>query len=191
MHIDFDLLKNCVNDDRKAQKQLYQYCYKVFMPVCMKYNRNEEDARFAYNNSFLKILTGLQNVDLKEINFFAWAKRIVTNTLIDEYRKQKNHQLHYTTKETDRELEFHAENTRNEAESEFGYQVIMKMIDEIPETHALVFKMYVLEGYSHKEIAEKLDMSEGTSKWHLSTARKLLREKLEKMDALSAKKMVI
>ena len=191
MHIDLDLLQNCINNDRRAQKKLYELCYRIFMPLCMRYNKNEEDARFAFNNSYMKILAGLENVNLKEIIFFPWAKRIVTNVLIDEYRKQKVHQAHFINKETDRELELHSANSDNEAESNFGYAALLKMISEIPEMHALVFKLYVMEDLSHKEIAEQLQISEGTSKWHLSIARKMLREKLEKIDALTDKKMVI
>lgn len=191
MHIDLDLLKDCINNDRRAQKKLYELCFRVFMPLCMRYNTNEEDARIAYNNAYLKIISGLPNVDLKSVVFFAWAKRIMTNVLIDEYRKKKLHQSHFVNKETDRELEIHASNTQNEAESNFGYNVLLKLIDEIPEVHAMVFKLYVMEGMSHKEIAAQLNVSEGTSKWHLSTARKLLREKLEKIEALTVQKLVI
>ncbi len=191
MQIDKDVLINCANNDRKAQKKLYEMCFRIFMPLCLRYNSNEEDARFAYNNAFLKINIGLQSINLDKINFFAWAKRIVTNVLIDEYRKSKNHTKYYVAKETDYELEFHAENSTNEAESDFGYKMLLKLIDEIPQTHALVFKMFVIDGFSHREIAEELKLSEGTSKWHLSIARKLLREKLEKMDAQVEKRKVI
>ena len=191
MHIDYEILKNCVDNDRRAQKLLYECCYKVFMPLCFKYNPQEEDARFAFNNAFLKILNGLKDVNLKEVNFFGWAKRIITNCLIDEYRKQRNHKAHYTARESEWELEIIANNSRNDAESNFGCEMILKMIDEIPENHALVFRMYVIDGYSHKEIAETLNLTVGTSKWHLSTARKLLRGKLEKLDSLTAKRMVV
>ena len=191
MHIDLDLLTNCVNNDRKAQKKLYELCFRAFMPLCMRYNANEEDARIAYNNAYMKIISALANTQLKELNFIPWAKRIMTNVLIDEYRKKKNHQNHYIAKETDRELELFASNTQNEAESNFGYANLLQMIAELPEMHALVFKLYVMEDMTHKEIAEELNLSQGTSKWHLSIARKLLREKLEKIDALTEKRLVI
>lgn len=191
MHIEIDLLKNCANNDRKAQKKLYELCFRVFMPKCMQYNTNQDDARIAFNTAFLKINDGLSKINIAELNFIPWAKRIVTHVLIDEYRKKKLHQQHYVLKESDRDLEYLSMNDENEAVSNFGYEVLLKMIDEIPSVHALVFKMYVMEDFSHKEIAEILKISEGTSKWHLSIARKLLREKLEKMDALAAKRMVI
>lgn len=191
MHIELDVLKNCINNDRKAQKKLYEICFKCFMPLCMRYNSNEEDARSSFNNSFLKIIQALNEAKIEELNFFAWAKRIITNTLIDDYRKSKTHNSHYIAKEHERELEIHATNSSNEAESEFGYKVIIQMIEEIPELHALVFKLFVIEGLSHKEISEKLNFTEGTSKWHLSIARKMLREKLIKLDQLTERKMVI
>lgn len=191
MQITLEVLKACAEQDRKAQKQLYEYCFRSLMPVCLRYHNNEEDARSSLNISFLKIINGLESMDLKELNFNAWAKRITTNTLIDEYRKSKKHLSHYQGKETERELDIHAEIIQNDAESEFGCEFILKLLTQIPDASAKVFGLYVIDGYSHKEIGELLDMSEGTSKWHLSTARKLLREKLEKMNTQIPQKLVI
>ncbi len=191
MHIDSTILNACAGNDRKAQKQLYEYCFKSLMPLCLRYHSNEEDARSSLNIAFLKIIKSIETINVEEVNFNAWAKKITTNTLIDEYRKAKNHLAHYQSKETDRELDFHAENIQNDAESDFGCDSIMKLLTQIPDVSAKVFNLYVIDGYSHKEIAEQLDMSEGTSKWHLSTARKLLREKLEKMNSSLPQKMVI
>lgn len=191
MHIDTTILKACASDDRRAQKQLYEYCFKAFMPLCLRYHTNEEDARASLNIAFLKIVNAISTINCEEVNFNAWAKRIMTNTLIDEYRKTKNHLSHFQGKETERELDFLAESTRNNAENDFGYAAIMKLLTEIPSVSAKVFNLYVIDGYNHKEIAEMMEMSEGTSKWHLSTARKLLREKLEKMNSDIPQKMVI
>lgn len=191
MQIDEDFLSACIKQNRSAQKDLYAYCFRLFMPLCCRYHTNEEDARFSFNSGFVKIISGLEQVNLKEINFIPWCKRIITNVLIDEYRKNKNHRLHYQAKETERELENSAELVENDAENEFGYQQILNLIEEIPQTHALVFKLYVIEGYNHKEIGEKLAISSGTSKWHLSVARKLLKEKLELLERQAIKKVAI
>jgi RNA polymerase sigma-70 factor (ECF subfamily) len=161
------------------------------MPVCLRYHSNEEDARSSLNLAFLKIIKSLSDTDLDSLNFNAWSKRITTNTLIDEYRKSKNHTTHYITKETERELDVFGGNTQNDAESDFGCEAIFKLLKQIPEISAQVFNLYVIDGYSHREISNLLNMSEGTSKWHLSTARKLLREKLEKIEANQPKKLVI
>ena len=107
------------------------------------------------------------------------------------YRKRKIQTTHYVSKETDRELDYYAECHENDAVSDFGCETIMKMLSQIPEASARVFNLYVIDGYNHREIGELLEMSEGTSKWHLSTARKLLREKLEKMETNNSQKLVI
>jgi RNA polymerase sigma-70 factor (ECF subfamily) len=116
------------------------------------------------------------------VNFDAWAKRIMVNSLIDEYRKNKKYNTQITKSDSERELDYYSKGHKNDAESNLGYENIMMLVKELPVTSAHVFNLYVIEGYSHKEIAEKLDMSEGTSKWHLSTARKLLREKLDRLE---------
>jgi RNA polymerase sigma-70 factor (ECF subfamily) len=176
-----EILRACVDDDRKAIKYLYEHCFKKLMPVCYRYHNNEEDARSSLNIGFMKIMKGLETID-EQVNFAAWSKRIMINTLIDEYRKKKNYQNHVASKETERELDVEASPSANEAESDLGYQNLLTLISQLPEISGRVFNLYVIDGYNHKEIGNLLGMSEGTSKWHLSTARKLLREKLEKIE---------
>jgi RNA polymerase sigma-70 factor (ECF subfamily) len=157
----------------------------------MRYYANHEDARHALNNGFLKIVNGLQNVDLDELNFAAWAKRIIVNTLIDEYRKNKNHNQAIVARETEAELANSAEKVENLGAMELSYQEILDLLKTIPPISAHVFTLYVIDGYNHKEIGDLLEISEGTSKWHLSTARKLLRERLELMENRHEKRFVI
>ncbi len=178
MDITTEILKSCMRDDRKAINHLYEYGFNLLMPICFRYNKNEEDARSSYNVGFLKILNGLPNLDEKA-NFNAWARRIMVNSLIDEYRKNKRYTDKIMKSDDETTLDYYSTGSSNEAESNMGVDDIMQLVKELPSTTAIVFNLYVIEGYAHKEIAEQLDMSEGTSKWHLSTARKLLREKLE------------
>jgi RNA polymerase sigma-70 factor (ECF subfamily) len=114
----------------------------------------------------------------------------MVNTLIDEYRKKKNYTSHVTIKETERELDFGYVTSRNDAESELAYASLLKLVAELPEISGKVFNLYVLDGFNHKEIGDLLGFSDGTSKWHLSTARKMLREKLEKIESYN-QRMVI
>lgn len=181
MKIEREILESCKKDDRKSINLLYEYCFGLLMPVCFRYNKNEEDARASLNNGFLKILNGLKKID-EEINFDAWSKRIMVNTLIDEYRKNKKYNTQITKSDNERELDYYSTGERNEAESNLGCDNIMMLVRELPATTATVFNMYVIDGYTHKEIGDILDMSEGTSKWHLSTARKSLREKLDRLE---------
>lgn len=189
MDITIEILAACRRDDRKAINVLYEHCFKFLMPVCFRYNNNEEDARSSFNSGFMRILNGLKKTD-EELNFHAWAKRIMVNSLIDEYRKNKKYNEQITKSDDERTLDFYSVGTANDAESKVGYENILMLIKELPESTALVFNMYVIEGYSHKEIGEALEMSEGTSKWHLSTARKLLREKLERLEKLNQRLVI-
>lgn len=181
MDVTPDILNACKRDDRKAIEFLYKHCFNKLMPVCFRYHKNEEDARSSLNIGFMKILKGLESVDVK-VNFAAWSKRVMVNTLIDEYRKKKNYEEHISAKETERELDVYSVDTSNTAESELGYENLMNLVKELPEVSGRVFNLYVIDGYNHKEIGDLLGISEGTSKWHLSTARKLLRDKLEKIE---------
>jgi RNA polymerase sigma-70 factor (ECF subfamily) len=151
------------------------------MPICFRYNKNEEDARASYNMGFVKILKGLEKLD-ENANFTAWDKRLMVNALIDEYRKNKKYNTKITKSDDERELDYYSAGDSNEAESNLGVENIMMLVKELPETTGKVFNLYVIDGYSHREIGEQLEMSEGTSKWHLSTARKLLREKLDRLE---------
>ncbi|WP_300666108.1 RNA polymerase sigma factor [Fluviicola sp.] len=191
MQVTKQILLGSAENDRRSQKLLYEYCYRQFIRLCLRYYTNHEDARYALNNGFLKIVNGLQNVDLDELNFPAWAKRIIVNTLIDEYRKNKNHNQVIVAKETERELAFSAEKVENEGAQELSYQEVLDLLKTIPPISAHVFTLYIIDGYSHKEIGDLLEITEGTSKWHLSTARKLLRERLEMMENRHEKRFVI
>lgn len=184
-----ELICSCLEDDRKAINTLYEYCFHLLMPVCFRYNKNEEDARASYNNGFIKILKGFEKLN-GEVNYNAWFRRIMVNSLIDEYRKNKKYNDRVTKSDNERELDYYSVGTVNDAESNLGCENIFALIKELPETTSAVFNLYVMDGYSHKEIGAMLGMSDGTSKWHLSTARKLLREKLENLENRT-KRMVI
>ena len=190
MDITPEFLEKCAKDDRKSVQYLYEHCFEVLMPVCNRYHVNQEDAHSSFNLGFIKILNGLKKIN-KDLNFGGWSKRIMVNTLIDEYRKSKTYGSKVVGRETDHEHDVQSKTSNtNDAESSLGYENILMLIKELPELSATVFNLYVIEGYAHKEIAEMLDMSEGTSKWHLSTARKSLREKLEKLEN-NTKRMVV
>lgn len=181
MDITHDIIKACMRDDRKAINLMYEYGFKLLMPICFRYNKNEEDARAAFNTGFIKILNGLEKVD-KDLNFDAWAKRVMVNSLIDDYRKNKKYNSQITKSDSETELDYYSTGTSNNAESNLGVENINALINELPTMTGQVFNLYVIDGYSHKEIADLMDMSEGTSKWHLSTARKMLRHKLEELE---------
>jgi RNA polymerase sigma-70 factor (ECF subfamily) len=180
MQIDLDILKKCANNDRMAQKKLYELCFRMLMPLCFSFSKNEEDARHLLNLGFLKICQNLNKVELENIAFTAWSKKIMRNVIIDEYRSNKKYIENIDMKETDRELEYYQHANSNTAEVDLDMEDIKRLIEQLPETTKRVVLLFSLEGYGHKEIGAILKISEGTSKWHLSNGRKLLKELLSK-----------
>lgn len=178
MSINPRLIKDCKKNSRKAQFMLYKQCHALLMPVCLRYRKNESDAVAMLNEGFLKILEKLDQYSTEK-PFEAWAKRIMINTLIDDFRKQRKVKelIEYTdfaeTHVTADSLDF------NEADKQFDAEELEAMIQSLPPMTQKVFNLYAVDGYKHRDIAEMLEISEGTSKWHLSSARKKLREMIK------------
>lgn len=173
-----EILSKCVENNRLAQRKLYEYCFRKWISLCLRYHKNEEDARSSLNLSFLKIIDNLPKQDLSTIRFDAWARRIIANTLIDEYRKETKVNEHLISKEEEREIEFFADNHENEGFQKLSYEFLLSLLQQLPDGPRMVFNLFVIEGYSHQEISEKLEIPLGTSKWFLSQAKALMKEKL-------------
>lgn len=170
--VDIQLLKKASKGNRKAQYELYQYCFKLLMPVCFRYTKNEEFAREELSTAFVKIISGLKKWDYSK-GFEPWAKKITVNTIIDNYRMNKKHQNHDEIDDYKTELKM---NHINSIEDEMGYNEIINLLEQLPEGTRKVFNLYVIEGYKHDEIATMLDYTVSNSKWHLSNARKILQK---------------
>ena len=156
----------------------------MLMPICFKYHKNEENARAALNMAFLKVCTKLDTLG-EAVPFEAWAKRITLNVIIDDFRKNKKYKEKVTTRETDRELDYYSTtSSTNASVTTFEMEKLNGLIDRLPEISKKVFDLYINQGYSHKEIGEKLEISNGTSKWHLSNARKILRGLIVEQDRI-------
>jgi len=149
------------------------------MSVCVRYKKDHDEAAASVNEGFLKILNNLDKYDSK-VPFEAWIKRIMINHVIDEFRKNRKVQelIEYADfserNEKDDPVDY------NEADILFDAGDIEEMIKTLPPVTQKVFNLFAIDGYAHKEIAEFLKMSEGTSKWHLNSARKKLKDLLNK-----------
>jgi len=182
------LIKKCIKGDRRAQFDLYKQCYPFLMRVCQRYRISEDEAAAILNAGFLKILNNLSSYKTTA-PFEAWAKRIMINTLIDDFRKNKKEKEHTFYAETPKLVALGKVMDYNEADRQFDANHIKKIIHKLPKMNKQVFNLYAIDGFTHKEIAEKMDFSEGTSKWYLSTARKLIKEMLTK--AMEQEKKVV
>lgn len=192
MQITPEILEACEQNDRRAQKQLYEFCFSMHMGVCYSYYGNEEDARAALNAAFLKICQNLNTLSGNTNVFYSWSRKVLVNSIIDDFRKNKRLREHIDFRDTDRELEFANHSNVNGGEENLQEDDIRLLINRLPETTRVVFTMFAVDGFSHKEIAETLGFTEGTSKWHLSVARKQLREWILELEEAELKiKMVI
>ena len=176
MNVQPHLIAQCIKQDRKAEYELYKESYSYLMSICMRYSRDKDTASEVLNMGYLKILKNLTAYK-PEIPFKAWIRRIMVNTLIDEYRKNKREKekVIYVEEYFDRS-DF---SEVNEALSKINCEQITIHINKLPEATKKVFNLFVIDGYSHKEIGELLEISEGTSKWHLNAARQKLKEYIE------------
>jgi RNA polymerase sigma-70 factor (ECF subfamily) len=163
------LIQGCLEKNTKSQAQLYQlYAAKLFS-VCLKYSRNHAEAQDNLQDGFLIIFNKIEQYNFTG-SFDGWAKRIMVNHVLQQYRKTTFLELVNDVVD-EASVEIDDEN--------ISLDVLLKMIQELPDRYRLVFNLYVLDDYSHKEIAEMLDISIGTSKSNLARAKMILKDKID------------
>ncbi|WNM19713.1 RNA polymerase sigma factor [Flavobacterium capsici] len=166
-----ELINGCKKDDIKAQEQLYrQYAPKLFS-VCLKYSRNYTEAQDNLQDGFLLVFEKIEQFAFKG-SFDGWIKRVMINYILQQYRKETFLNLVHENIPEEVEIEI-------ETDTEIGTEYLMKIIQELPDRYRLVFNLYVVDGYSHQEIADMLSINIGTSKSNLSRAKMILKEKIE------------
>lgn len=176
------IIQGCLENDRKCQRLLYEYCFPIMMKVCSRYTINEDEAVESMNASFLKVLknlTGLKDID----SIGGWVKQIAVNTSIDYYRSKKKYtERNKLTIDNEYSTAEHTHFNLDFTESKMDSREIFKMIQDLPDTTREVLNLFAIDGFSHKEVSSQLNISEEASRWHLHKARKLMTEKLEKMN---------
>ncbi|MEI6346412.1 MAG: RNA polymerase sigma factor [Bacteroidota bacterium] len=169
-----ELIDGCLNNDRKAQKLLYEkYSSKMF-GVCMRYAKSKEEAEDILSDSFVQIFVKLSSFK-REGSFEGWIRRIVVNTSITAYRNNLKFNLN------DEISEVHQLSDDSETAIDLlNVQQIKSVIQQMPDGYRMIFNLYVIEGYNHREIAELIGINEGTSKSQFSKAKKWLQNRLIK-----------
>lgn len=170
------LIKSCTKQNRKAQQELYVLFAPKLFAVCLKYSRNKEEAEDNLQDSFLLIFEKIIQFKHKG-SFEGWLKRICMNTCLQRYRKHRLFELVSEDIEDENRIEVD--------ENQLNLQFLLEIIQALPNRYRLVFSLYVLDGYSHKEIAAQLEISEGTSKSNLARARAILKQKIEEAQNLT------
>ncbi len=168
-----DIIKACLKKDRKAQFELYKLCYGFLFGICKRYYKNGADAEALLNQSFMKVLINLEKYR-KEVPFNLWIRRITINTIFDEYRKNKKYKEAFTEISPFEEAQQYSDISFNDADLQFEAEELLGFLERLPDVSKRVFCLYAIDGYSHKEIAELMKISVGTSKWHVNNARKKL-----------------
>lgn len=170
-----ELIEACVRGDRLAQRNLYNIFSKRMYMVCLRYTKSQQEAEDVLQDSFIKIFKSLKGYR-GDSRLDYWIKRIVVNTALNSQRKKL---YMYPMVDID---DVKNDYDHSKTLSSFQMDELLNMIRELPTGCRTVFNMFAIEGYSHKEIAEMLEVSEGTSKSQFSRARKLLQEKIAKED---------
>jgi RNA polymerase sigma-70 factor, ECF subfamily len=168
------IIKGCLKHDLQSQEQLYRLCYAEMIKTCYRYAKDADAAGSIFNDAMLKVFKNLDNYE-EQGKFMGWIKIIVVNTCFDYCKKQTlfNASSNFNAED---DISIEPEVFNNVSAKE-----IQLLIKKLPFATATVFNMYVYEGYTHKQIGEILNISDGTSKWHLSEAKKNLKTKLEKL----------
>jgi len=168
---DIELIEGCKRKDAQAQKCLYdRYAGKLYA-LCCRYIKEKMEAEDVLIIAFTKILDRMDQYK-GEGSFEGWMKRVVVNESLTYLRKNKNMYLEMDIEAADREPDL------EKLESHLQAEDLMKMIEGLPSGYRIVFNLYAIDGYSHKEIAEQLGISENTSKSQLSRARVALQKSL-------------
>ena len=166
------LIENCINGNRKSQKQLYDFFSPKMYAICLRYAKNQMDAEDILQDAFVKLFNNLYKFR-GEGSFEGWVRRIFVNTAIEHLRRNN-------IKTTDGEGLENAIVDKHESALDSLYKKdLIKTVTKLSEGYRTVFNLYAIEGYSHKEIAKKLGITESTSKSQFSRAKAILRDVLK------------
>lgn len=161
-------IRGCVAADRKAQEELYRHYYKAMMNLCLRYTKSETTALEALNTAFYKVFKTLDRYDAAKGTLYTWIRTIVIRTCLDQAKINHNRTAWKELDEAD------IVHVPPQAISGLSASEILELVRKLPPATQAVFNLYVIEGYRHHEIASIAGITEGTSKWHLSEARKKL-----------------
>lgn len=172
---DEELRELSIKGDGNAQNELYHRYAPKLWGVCLRYAKNRMSAEDILQEGFIRIFTYLDKYS-GEGSFEGWLRRIMVNTAINYYKKNLK-----TGKEMEYTEVFAAKSYEPDAISQISNEEVLGLVQELPDGYRTVFNLYVVEGYSHRDIGEMMGISENTSKSQLSRARNLLQEKIQKL----------
>jgi RNA polymerase sigma factor (sigma-70 family) len=175
------MIEGCISGNPRAQKQLYDKFSGKMMGVCLRYCSNMDEAEDALQEGFVKVFTKISEFK-RDGSFEGWIRRIMVNTSLDLLRKSKKHAFNASIDDVNVNL------TDGEtALNQLAAEDLLMLLSKLPAGYRVVFNMFAIEGFSHKEIAEHLGVTESTSKSQYSRARAFLKESLERLEQRASK----
>ena len=179
MQSDEDIIRRCIKRDRQAQKILYERYADILLGVCSRYAANIAEAEDILQEGFVKVFFHLQEY-VASGSFFNWMRKIMINTAITYYHRNLKYRYH-----RDIESLYDPPHTDNPDKFDFTKEEMMQVIQNLPSGYRMIFNLYAIEGYKHREIAEMLNIDINTSKSQYSRARKMIRKNLEKISRIA------
>jgi len=170
---DEQLVNKCLEKDTLAQKQLFEFYSKRMMGVCLRYAKDSEEAQDILQMGFIKVFEKL-DMYKHQGSLEGWIRKVIVNTALDNIRKNKKLMNNVEIDKVDYQLQNYDENILESLSA----RDLLRVIQEMPPGFRTVFNMFVIEGFSHKEIAEELNISVSTSKSQFSRARAYMKKKL-------------
>lgn len=174
--VNHTLIQRCLEEDKRAQSELYKILYKSLIGLCWRYASDKEQAVEYMNLGFVRILLNLKQYK-PEVPFEMWARRVTINTIINEFRKNKNWTDKMVRNQDNLMRADEGDSDLSDHQQEMLDLIKSKAL-RLPPMTLKVFNLYAIDGYQHTEIAEMLGISEGTSAWHYSDAKKKIRQML-------------
>ena len=168
-----DIIEGCCRNERKAQKALYERYASVLLGVCIRYSGRRDEAEDILQDGLIKVYFNIRDFAGKG-SFINWMKKIMVNTAITHYHRNLKHHYHQDIEDI-REMDISG---MEFGTAEFTRDELLKVIKDLPDGYRMVFNLYAIEGYKHKEIADLLEVDVNTSKSQYSRAKSLIRKKL-------------
>ena len=168
-----ELIEGCIRNERSAQEKLYRLFYPRMMAMIRRYIDEEQQAEEVLNNGYLRAFQKIAQYTFQG-SFEGWLRKIVFHAVSDYVKQNARYSEKIMLVEKDQYV-------HKDHADKLYYNQLLQLVQELPDATRAVFNMYVMEGYSHKEISKMLGISEGTSKWHLSEGRRVLKDKIERM----------
>ena len=184
-NIDPKLINDCIIRKSEAEYLLYKTTYSYLMSICIRYTKSEDRAKEVLNIGFHRILKNLSKYRQNEVPFKAWVRRVMINTLINEFKKEKTH--YNNVQYVENYFESSEYSDINEAVTRLDIKTIYALIARLPVVNQQIFNLYYIDGYKHREIAELLNINENTSKWYLTVAKDKLKDMINKMELIAKK----